>query len=121
MSDGLPIRNTRSVAGAELGEILARWCDDAEPKARLRSPELPPRCNSCAFRRGAHLANGSPATLMDALKCVIEGREFECHEPRREGAPCSGWAMFMLAKDNADFGKAPWDFVGGADPVTREL
>jgi len=110
------IRNTRSPEGAEIGRMMAKWCDDAEPKARLRMPELPPRCNSCAFRDGRHLANGSPTTQMDALKCVMEGVEFGCHEPDREGALCSGWAMFMLAADAPeDFVKVPWDFTGGAD------
>lgn len=112
-----PIRNTRSPEGAELGRKLAKWCDDAEPTARLRMPELPPRCNSCAFREGRHLANGSPATQMDALKCVIEGRPFYCHEPAREDWLCTGWLTFMLAADGPeDFGKVPWDFVGGVEP-----
>ena len=110
------MKNFRSPEGAEIGRKMAAWCDAAEPKARLRMPELPPRCNSCAFREGRHLANGSPATQMDALKCVLEGVEFQCHEPGREGAPCSGWGMFMLAADNPeDFRDAPWDFIGGAD------
>lgn len=110
------IRNRRTPEGSEIGRKMAQWCDDAEPKARLRMPELPPRCNSCAFRAGRHLANGSPATQMDALKCVIEGVEFQCHEPGREGAPCSGWAMFMLAADGPDdFGRVSWDFIGGTD------
>jgi hypothetical protein len=104
-------RNRPTPEGQELGEHLARLCDDAEPKARLRMPDLPPRCNSCAFRKGVHLANGSPETQMDALKCIMEGREFHCHEPAREGHLCSGWAMFMLAKDDADFIEAPWDWV----------
>jgi hypothetical protein len=104
------IRNHRTPEGAELGRTLARWCDDAEPKARLRFPELPPRCASCAFRAGVHVANGSPATQMDALKCVLEGVEFFCHEPAREGMLCSGWAMMMLAKDAADFGEVSWQF-----------
>ena len=30
----------------------------------------------------------SPMTQMDALKCVVEGREFHCHEPTREGQLC---------------------------------
>lgn len=109
-------KNYRSPEGAEIGRKMAQFCDDAEPKARLRCPELPPRCNSCAFRAGRHLANASPATQMDALKCVVEGIEFRCHEPGREGAPCSGWAMFMLARDEGEsFGEAPWDFVDGAE------
>lgn len=47
---------------------------------------------------------------------IVEGHEFYCHEPAREGALCSGWAMFMLAKNDAsDFGEVPWDFIGGVD------
>lgn len=106
-------RNHRTDEGAELGQHLARLCDEAEPKARLRAPELPPRCNSCAFRVGRHIANGSPSTQMDVLKCVIEGHEFYCHEPDRDGALCSGWAILMLAKDEPDFGQVPWDFSEG--------
>jgi hypothetical protein len=103
-------RNRATPGGQRLGAKLAKFCDDAEPAARLRFPELPPRCNSCAFRAGSHVANGSPETQMDALKCVIEGHEFYCHEPSREGALCMGWAMMMLAKDEPSFGKVPWDF-----------
>lgn len=110
------MKNFRSPEGAELGRHLARFCDEAEPKARLRLPELPPRCNSCAFRPGRHVANGSPATLMDALKCVIEGRIFECHEPAREGQPCSGWAMLVLAKpEDMAYGEEPWELIGGSN------
>jgi hypothetical protein len=79
------IRNRPTPEGAQLGFHLARFCDEAEPKARLRFPELPPRCNSCAFRAGPHSANGSPQTQMDVLKCLMEGREFYCHEPSRKG------------------------------------
>lgn len=110
------IRNRTTPEGHELGRHLARFCDGAEPKARLRAPELPPRCASCAFRAGQHLASGSPATQMTALKCVMEGVEFYCHDVHREGALCSGWAIFMLAKDEPDFTSAPWDFVEGATP-----
>jgi hypothetical protein len=114
----MSIRNHRADEGTEIGCKLAQWCDDAEPKARLRMPELPPRCASCAFRDGLHLANGSPYTQMDALKCVVEGHEFYCHEPAREGALCSGWAMMMLSKDSPDFGKVPWSFTASASPST---
>lgn len=108
------IRNRATPEGRELGEHLARLCDDAEPKARLRMPELPPRCNSCAFRAGPHVASGSPQTQLDALKCAIEGREFYCHEPHRAGQLCSGWSMFMLALDSpAELGSVPWEFCDG--------
>ena len=104
------IRNRVTPEGAEIGHHLARFCDEAEPRARLKVPALPPRCNSCAFREGNHLANGSPETQMDALKCLMEGIEFRCHEPARAEMVCSGWAMVMLAKNEADFRKAPWPF-----------
>lgn len=64
-------RNHTTPEGFELGRNLARMADDAEPKARLRMPELQPRCQSCAFRAGPHIASGSPFTQMDAMKCVI--------------------------------------------------
>lgn len=104
------IRNLGDPDGHKLGKILVKWCDDAEPKARLQMPELPPRCNSCAFRAGNHHPNGSVMSTMDALKCVMEGVEFHCHEPARKGQLCSGWAIFMLAKDAPDFTSAPWPF-----------
>jgi hypothetical protein len=84
-------------------------CDSAEPDARLKMPELPPRCQSCAFREGPHVANGSPATQMNAVKCLIEATPFWCHQPSRTGEICSGWAMFMLAGWKK-CGTAPWPF-----------
>lgn len=112
------IRNRPTDEGRELGRHLARFCDKAEPEARLKIPALPSRCNSCAFRAGPHTANGSPATQMDALKCYIEGVEFQCHEPARKGLPCSGWAMLMLARTSAEFGSAPWPFSDETEPTS---
>lgn len=106
----MKVRNLPTDEGCALGEQMARFTDQAEPIARLKFPELPPRCNSCAFRKGDHAANGSPTTQMDALKCVMEGHEFLCHEPARESALCSGWAMWMLAKDDVDFTTVDWQF-----------
>ena len=37
-----------------------------------------------------NVANGSPETQMDALKCLMEGVEFYCHQPDRAGHLCSG-------------------------------
>jgi hypothetical protein len=105
------IRNRATPEGREIGARMAKFCDDEEPKARLRFPELPPRCNSCAFRQGDHVANGSPETQMDALKCVMEGREFYCHEPAREGMLCMGWACLCWQKriltSGRSFGLSP--------------
>ena len=66
------IRNFRTPTGAELGRELARLADNAEPAARLKVPQLPPRCASCALRAGRHLANQSPATQLDVVKCLLE-------------------------------------------------
>lgn len=104
------IRNRATDEGRQLGVELARLCDTAEPAARLRAPSLPPRCASCAFREGPHVANGSPQTLMDAIKCVAERTEFQCHEPAREDLPCSGWAMMVLAEPEAEPIALPWAF-----------
>src|SRR3954471_18569685 len=104
------IRNYRSPEGEELGEHLARLCDQAEPEARLKIPELLPRCSSCALRAGRHIANGSPGTLLDVLKCVLEGVPFYCHEPAREGDLCSGWTMLMLTTEEEERVEVPWPF-----------
>ena len=114
------IRNRATPEGAALGFHMARFCDEAEPAARLKFPELPPRCNSCAFRHGDHVPSGSPTTQMDALKCWIEGHEFYCHEPAREGALCSGWAMMMLAKNDDSFTKVDWPFSDEPAAYTGE-
>ena len=64
------------------------------------------RCLTCAFRKGDHPANGSPETLMSALKCVMEGEPFWCHEHDRA---CAGWAAMRFSKDNLV--KAPWEHL----------
>lgn len=110
-------RNRAEPMGRELGAHLARFADEAEPAARLKVPDLPPRCQSCAFRAGSHVQNGSVATTMDALKCWLEGVEFQCHQPDRKGEPCSGWAMLMLARGEAPHSNAPWPFSDEADPT----
>lgn len=112
------IRNRPSDEGRQLGAKLAEWCDAAEPNARLKVPDLPPRCASCAFRAGTHTANGSPTTQMDALKCVMEGIEFQCHEPGRKGHSCSGWLMMALdCEDGWKPQAAPWPFSDEMDPA----
>lgn len=104
------IRNKATEEGRRLGREIARICDNSEPASRLKFPELPPRCASCAFREGTHVANGSVTTTMDAVKCVLDGVPFMCHEPSREDAVCSGWAMMMLANEANGSFKAPWPF-----------
>lgn len=110
----MSIRNASTPEGRVIGERIAQWCDDAEPKARLVAPSIPHRCASCAFRKGNHLANGSPNTVMDALKCVMEKTPFYCHDVHRPDHLCSGWLM-MVAADDKPARDAPWPFTGGEE------
>ena len=79
--------------------------------ARLCDVELAgKRDDRCATCAGDHLANGSPETLMTALKCAMEGKPFWCHEHDRV---CAGWAAMRFPKDQRV--EAPWPFIGGGD------
>ena len=98
------VQNISTEDGRALGKELARICDiEAE-----RSPWARKRCRTCAFRAGNHPANGSPATLMSALKCALERTVFWCHEIDR---PCAGWRL-MVSDINCP---VPWDSVDGTD------
>ena len=96
--------NLPSPEGRELGAHMARLCD----RELIGKPDN--RCTTCAFRAGDHIANGSPETLMSALKCAMEREPFWCHEHDR---PCAGWlAMRCLAGETI---AVPWDYVDGVD------
>jgi hypothetical protein len=101
--------NTATEEGRELGRQMARLCDTE------LSGKRDDRCATCAFRSGDHVANGSPETLMTALKCAMEGEVFWCHEHDRA---CAGWAAFRFPKDKLV--KAPWDYVSGTDEPTAQ-
>lgn len=106
MTDGHPTTagrpNAVTAEGRELGRHMARLCD-GELAGRRDD-----RCRTCAFRAGDHLANGSPETLMTALKCAMEGDPFWCHEHDR---PCAGWAAMRTGK--GEHIAIPWDAVSG--------
>lgn len=98
------IPNRVTEEGRDLGRHLARLCDGELAGKR------DDRCRTCAFRSGEHLANGSPETLMTALKCAMEGTPFWCHEHDRA---CAGWAAVRFPKDGRV--QAPWESVEGGD------
>lgn len=104
-------KNHATPEGTQLGSRIAKYCDDLEPKARLKWAEMPPRCLSCAARKGPHLPNNSPYTQLDFIKCVVEEIPFYCHHGERAGALCSGWAIFNLAQDKSGPVKVPWKFT----------
>lgn len=97
--------NATTPEGRALGEQMARLCDGEIAKSGKDD-----RCSTCAFRAGDHIANGSPETLMSALKCVMEREPFWCHEHDR---PCAGWAAMRFPAGQTV--QAPWDYVEGAD------
>lgn len=70
---------------------------------------------SCAFRQGAHLPNNSPFTLMDAVKCLLERVEFQCHQPDRAGQLCAGFSILTVDTPDAQPIEAPWPFSDEAN------
>ena len=102
--------NARTPEGIELGKQMARLCDGELAGKR------DDRCRTCAFPSGGHLANGSPETLMTALKCAMEGTPFWCHE---HDQACAGWAVMRFPKDALV--KAPWEAVEGGDYKAGDL
>lgn len=97
--------NASTPEGRQLGFHLARLCDGEASKSGRDG-----RCGTCAFRAGVHIANGSPETLMTALKCVMEREPFWCHEADK---PCSGWILMRAQTDGLI--TMPWNYVEGAD------
>lgn len=73
--DPKSVPNVPTPEGRALGRELARFVDIEEAKEPGR---FKPRCEGCAFAPGS-IANGCPATLMDALKSVMERDPFYCH------------------------------------------
>lgn len=103
------IPNRPTPEGRAIGEHLARWADAADSEQRKQFPKMAERCVTCAFRKGT-IPNGCPETVMDALKCVIEGVDFMCHHsPKDDREPCMGW--LLLVSQSKGYGKAPWDFA----------
>jgi hypothetical protein len=86
-----PVPNAATPEGRELGAELARLAD-----AEYQRTGRDSRCETCAFRSGEHLANGSAATLMSAVKCIAERTPFYCHETDR---PCGGWVATQEASE----------------------
>lgn len=91
MEENLPCETGRKV-----GAMLARLADAAELELRPSFPDMHQRCNDCAFRSGTR-PNGCLETVLEASKCVVEGRPFYCHKGVKEGAQpkalCAGAAL----------------------------
>jgi hypothetical protein len=92
--------NTPTAIGYELGAQIARLVDVEEAKQRALFPRLQPRCVDCAARAGT-VPNGCEETLMDFLKCALEGTEFLCHKGVPDGETptnvCRGWLSLQMS------------------------
>lgn len=95
--------NLPTPAGRALGLEVARLVDAEEARLKIDTPGLHPRCVDCAARAGT-LPNGCEETLMDFLKCAIEGRQFNCHKGVPEGEtpsePCRGWLVLQTTRED---------------------
>ena len=98
-------KNIATPVGQQLGQQLARFAEVEVAKGKSDR-----RCGTCAFRQGDHLANGSPETLMTALKCVIERHPFWCHA---KDEPCGGW--LLLRSEKGEKVEVDWDYIDGND------
>jgi hypothetical protein len=87
--------------------VAAKLAEEGQPDER---------CKSCAFKFGT-VPNGCLQTQADALKSVIEGVPFLCHQADQQRRPCYGWVSVRLAiayaelcrGDSLDI-KCGWDF-----------
>jgi len=93
--------------GKELGAQIARMTEKVI--AQLANEGEPDdRCGTCAFRLGT-VPNGCPQTLMDAVKAVMEGVTFLCHnDPARETV-CHGYYAARVAMKGETV-QCPWSF-----------
>jgi hypothetical protein len=109
------IPNRPTPQGIEAGRHVARLWRASMRNALIKAPlalaAVPDRCKTCAFREGT-IPNGCEETILDAIKCVIEGVPFMCHETKADGKPrgfCSGWLVTQRA--NQERGVAPWEWT----------
>jgi hypothetical protein len=121
------VPNRPTLEGRLLGQEIARLTEAQEQQALRRFPKHKTRCQSCAFRQGT-IPNGNPNTIMDALKCAIEGRTFSCHQTLdAQGEPtevCIGW---LLSQQSGTFDhvrqaigrRVPWPFSDEEDDHAR--
>lgn len=102
-----------SPEGKQVGEEMARL-SDSEIKKLEEKGVADERCKTCAFRAGT-VPNGCIQTQADAMKCVMEGHLFICHQDLKNQKPCFGYmtARASIIKKNGGEDvriKMPWEF-----------
>lgn len=101
--------------GRAAGFNLVRLTEPAIAELE-REGEPDERCKTCAFRLGT-VPNGCLQTQLDAMKAVVEGVPFLCHQADRKGWPCHGWYAARVAVQSAEKARGvklqatcPWEF-----------
>lgn len=96
--------NEPSPAASALGVELARLTAPELEVFFRAFPDAPRPCVECAFVQGT-IPNQCGPTLMDAIKCVVEGEPFYCHKGLRDGDEprrlCAGYAAVTLVPTQA--------------------
>lgn len=103
----MKVPNRPTPEGRMVGRELARLADQAEAESLKKFPKSRVRCRTCAFRAGT-IPNGCVSTVMDAMKCVMEQKEFLCHEDMPH--PCMGWVEFANVSQHLPPIQTPWEF-----------
>ena len=115
MADATKDHSRVTPEGRAMGAQMVRLVTPTiEQLARDGEPDE--RCKSCAFRPGT-VPNGCPQTQLDALKAVVEGVPFTCHQADRRAWPCHGWYAARVAIHRAEKARGaplkaecPWPF-----------
>ena len=107
--------NRPTDAGRALGAQLVRLYEPVIAEiAAMGEPDE--RCATCALRPGT-LPNGCETTLMDVLKCAMEGEvDFMCHDHHRKGLQCHGYFAMRFAHGGEKVVTMPWPFSYEDDP-----
>lgn len=99
--------------GKAIGEQVARLTETMVNELEQKGIS-DQRCKTCAFRQGT-VPNGCIQTQADALKCVMEGNLFICHQNLKNPTPCFGYmaarAAIIKANDGNDVREEmPWKY-----------
>lgn len=120
-ADALDPPNGPATAGGgrRIGAVLARLADRSEVEMRKAFPDNHPRCNDCAFRAGTR-PNGCLETVLEATKCVVEGRPFYCHKGVKDGEKpkvlCAGAALLYEGPEHDMLVEAARHMSEGTEP-----
>lgn len=94
-----------SPEGKRAGEWLAKFVYPSIVLLELDG-EPDERCKTCAFRMGT-VPNGCIQTQADAMKAVMEGIPFLCHQNMTK--TCHGWFAGRRALKGRTI-ETPWEF-----------